>query len=287
MTGQNMTITVTDTAAVGALVATGAGNDTVTGGTGNDGIDGGAGNDTLRGGGSQVNNVWTVELVSVLATGDGSVTVAGVSFAPAAGDGPDVIGTALAANAANLFATANGDVPVSVTYDANSNQLSFTFDVQAVFVGGDVGSTDTTAAAANPAEVVAFAEAGAGADLLIGGAGNDTLFGGVDADTFVFDNGGDTDTVLDFGDAVGDEDLIDLNAFFNGVAQTITATGAAVAEGQSFGATEVFVFVGATDITLYIDANDNGVFNAATDQVVVLTAGVTNLVSIDNADFAW
>ena len=289
VTGQDITITVTDTAAAGALVATGAGNDTVTGGTGNDGIDGGAGNDVLRGGGSQVNAQFTVELGLPLADGS-SITIFGVEYDTTAGDALDTVGAAIAAGGITAVGSLSGAYDpsiVSVTYDAGSNQLTYVFASGTVTGVGAVTATAGLTVAANAAEIVAFAEAGAGADLLIGGAGNDTLFGGVDNDTFVFDNGGDVDTILDFGDAVGDEDLIDLNAFFNGVAQTITATGAAVAEGQSFGATEVFVFTGATDITLYIDANDNGVFNAATDQVVVLQGAVANGVVVDNADFAW
>jgi serralysin len=53
-----------------------------------------------------------------------------------------------------------------------------------------------------------FLSGGDGNDALLGGSGNDGLFGGAGNDTFIFGPGFRHDTVGDFGDAGGDEDII-------------------------------------------------------------------------------
>ncbi len=59
---------------------------------------------------------------------------------------------------------------------------------------------------------------GSGADTLVGGTGDDTLRGNGGRDTFVFEVGGDRDTVLDFSTR---QDRLDVGAFFNDFQQLL------------------------------------------------------------------
>ncbi len=140
----------------------GSGVDTVSGGTGNDTIDAGGGNDNILGQGND----------DVLSGGDGADTLSG-------GAGNDTLNGGSGAD--TLFGQGNDDV---LNGDEGNDLLQSA-------AGADVlngGSGNDTL------------RGGDGFDTLDGGTGDDVLAGGSDADRFVFFDGGNADTITDFGD---------------------------------------------------------------------------------------
>jgi Ca2+-binding RTX toxin-like protein len=81
---------------------------------------------------------------------------------------------------------------------------------------------------------------GGGNDILDGGTGDDILFGGKGNDTFVFKQGSDHDTVYDFKAFAGDQDHIDLSAYFS-----------------SFGALQPHIHDSGNDTVIELSATDN------------------------------
>jgi Ca2+-binding RTX toxin-like protein len=139
-----------------AVLAGGAGNDTVSAGAGNDTLDGGTGNDSLSGGTG--NDIYIVD-----ATGD--------SVIENANEGIDTVQSTitytLGAEVENL--TLTGSSALSGTGNALDNVLT--------------GNSANNTLIGN-----------AGYDTLNGGAGADTLRGGTGNDIYVVDNTGDSVT---------------------------------------------------------------------------------------------
>ena len=52
---------------------------------------------------------------------------------------------------------------------------------------------------------------GGGDDTITGGAGNDTMNGNAGNDSFVFNAGFGVDTIAQFGDAAGNQDILDVS----------------------------------------------------------------------------
>ena len=85
---------------------------------------------------------------------------------------------------------------------------------------------------------------GDGSDTINGLAGNDTLNGGANNDTFVFAPGFGKDTISQFGDISGNQDVIEFSpALFDSFAEVRAAM-------SQVGANVVITVDGANDITL-------------------------------------
>lgn len=167
-----LTINVVDTTAgAGAIVWGGSAGDTITGGAGNDTIRGGGGNDTLDGGFVPVKAEVHTYTLSSPAGGPGeTVIINGVTIT----EGATVVGVTVADNDADAIGAAfvrvwnatpaaftNGQPGLvnneiaSVTYDALTNALTFTFKATAGDVAdGLLGAPGGTAAASVSAETV-------------------------------------------------------------------------------------------------------------------------------------
>lgn len=159
----------------------GGGNDLLIGAPGDDRLYGGPGGDTLSGG-AGADRLLGKTGADVLHGGAGNDVAAG-------GDGHD-----------RLFGGADGD---RLYGGAGDDRLVGN-------AGPDVlrGGAGNDVLAGGGGNDRLFG--GTGGDLLRGGPGNDTLAGGDGADRFVFQPGGDKDTVLDFEAKV---DLLDFRPF--------------------------------------------------------------------------
>jgi phage tail protein X len=190
----DLTITSAGAVAAGDVRYTITGTDAanvISGGSGNDTILGGAGNDTLSGGaGSSL--VMSFELVGVVTGAGGNVTIGGQVVVAATGVGPDTVGAAFAAISPATYALGfvTGTAPTAVSYNAGTNQLSFTF---AVDESASVTFADIAVAAgaagfsvAAPTLVTPFLAVGGGVDTITGGAGADTMTGGALGDVFAY-----------------------------------------------------------------------------------------------------
>lgn len=185
-----------------------SGNDVLTGGAGNDRIKGGDGNDRLNGGvGTDVVDG---------GVGNDRLTVAGTEarldrlLGGADTDTLQVIGTTNLA-LANFDATAasieiwrgNGKALIG---DAGANSFDFSA-LDAVssisFIDGRGGND--TLVGSDFADVL---RGGTGADTLTGGEGNDTLTGGANFDTFFFSAAFGHDTITDFSEGTGLNDVV-------------------------------------------------------------------------------
>ncbi len=107
---------------------------------------------------------------------------------------------------------------------------------------------------------------GAGNDKIRDGAGSDTLYGDGGNDTFVFwpDSGTVTDTIRDFGDSPGNEDLIDLSAV---IATNVTAADFAAWKSKN-------ITQSGSDAVIHLDD----------DRVVLSNVSISNL---DYSDFIF
>jgi len=287
-------VTVTTIGAEAVNFTGGNGNDTLTGSSGNDTLRGGSGNDTLDGGFvAATAPIYTVTLAGAGATsgtvgGGGAVTVAGLTLTTALvpvgaqvaeNADADQIGAAFASQSVAdwqtaLVAAGGLTVPqaatlTSVTYNAVSNDLSFTFN------------TTAPAALINAALINTAAAAGAG-DAVLNTTETDTqVFASQteSADTFVFEataalNGAD---ILNNVDAT---DTFNFSAFLgnNNGGQQVVAAGDA---GAGFAGV---VVAAADDFVVAF----NKATLATTDFVsgAALTAGKFSMTDGDNAVFA-
>jgi Ca2+-binding RTX toxin-like protein len=174
------------------------GPDTINGGDGADELSGGAGADTINGGagGDTINGDGGAD---ILAGDAGADTIDG-------GAGADTI-----SGGAGNDTLAGGAGADTINGGAANDEIDGGAGADILF--GD-GGNDTILG-------------GDGADEISGGAGSDELTGGAGVDMFVFGQGFGADTITDFDDVGGGQDLIDLTAFnlaFNQL--TITQQGA-------------------------------------------------------------
>lgn len=199
VTGRDMILTVTDTNNIGATVIGSAGNDTISGGSGDDMLMGGAGRDTMDGG-ADIPEIHKFTISDPDGGAGESITINGVTITEGAviesivvaENDADAIGAAFVrAWEANPAQFANRADLASVTYDATSNVLSFTFSTSKENVADDIlGAVGGTAASKVAMEVSPYNDnggdvfyAGANADKVAGGNGNDAfvVIGKVDA----------------------------------------------------------------------------------------------------------
>ncbi len=263
----DVTIVVEDDAAAGATVIAGDGDDSITGGAGADSITGGAGDDTLSGGVSTEVRQFNIEGILDAVGGQdfqfdfmsqGNLTLdEGVDFVDGAGN--DAVGAALAAQLNGDLAQVNTDFDTaiggldgaqveiaSVTYNSDSNLLTFTFVAGADEAGAiDLGITDT--------DTGTFAVS---AETVVADGGD----GGVDTFLFTDDNG--TDTINDFIVASDILNFAGITGITAATEQAIAANAAAVAGTD--GGTHVFADgadgTGAEAIADYTDLTDVAAF---------------------------
>ncbi len=186
------TINLSATGAVENRITGTAADNTLNGTTGNDYINGLAGKDTMTGLGG--NDVYFVD-------NGGDKVIEG------AGQGTDTIYTSL------------------TSYDLNSaaNVESLVFTGTANFTGKASNNASTIVGAGGADNLQGGngndllegrggndqLQGGSGDDILIGGAGNDTLSGGNGNDTLVFASGFGSDAISGFGDAAGNQDILE------------------------------------------------------------------------------
>ncbi|MCX7099257.1 MAG: putative Ig domain-containing protein [Methylococcales bacterium] len=173
----------------------GKGNDILYGGVGNDLLDGGEGKDKLFGGVG--NDVYLVDNAKDVAT---ELANAGVdkiqTWVSLASLASNVENVELVAEGHALNATAN-KLDNMMTGNQWSNKLSGGAGNDIIF-GGDGNDTIL---------------GGAGSDILYGQTGKDILDGGAGNDIFVFTWADGQDTIKNFGDKTGNQDIIDLSDF--------------------------------------------------------------------------
>jgi Ca2+-binding RTX toxin-like protein len=187
-----------------------AGDDTLNGNAGNDLLDGGAGKDKMAGGAgddtyvvdnggdkvTESSNQGTDTVLTSLTDytlGDNLENLAYTGSAAFRGRGNDGANSIVGGSGADQLQGERGnDVLVgrggNDTLDGGAGNDSL--------YGGDGNDTLT---------------GGDGNDILEGGAGSDTLIGGAGIDTFIFKPGFGNDTINQFGDSNGNQDIIDLS----------------------------------------------------------------------------
>jgi Ca2+-binding RTX toxin-like protein len=209
------TLTVTATGVAENRITGTAADNTLTGTAGADFIDGGAGKDTMTGG----------------AGNDAYIIDNGGDKAIEAGNGGiDTIYTTLASfdlksqsNVENLVFIGTGDFTLT-NFTGKGGNLSSTLISSSGndnLQGGN-GDDRLEGRAGNDS-----LQGGNGNDTLIGGLGSDTLNGGNGNDTFVFAAGFGSDVIQSFGDASGNQDVID---FASSVFADFAALQAAMAQ---------------------------------------------------------
>ncbi len=185
------------------------------------------------------------------------------------------------------FWNAPGGVSVSLATGTGSGLFAagdVYLDIERV-AGGQFADTLTGSAGADGLRGNAGADrlsGGAGNDTLAGGPGADTLAGGTGNDVFVFltpDEGGDT--ITDFRNVAGDNDLIQVTTFGFGLAAGPIAasqfrSGTTNAAGD---ANDRFIFR-TTDRTLWFDADGTG------SAAAVRLAAIGGTVPLTFADIA-
>jgi Ca2+-binding RTX toxin-like protein len=218
-----------------------AGDDVLTGTPGNDTIDGAGGNDTITGG----------DGADILSGGAGVDTIDGQGGADEiAGDG----GADVLSGGAGQDTIDGGAGADQIAGGGGRDTLSGAGGADTIEGGGDNDTIDGGDGADQlfgdgGNDVI---QGGAGADEINGGAGNDELTGGAGVDMFIFGTGFGADTITDFDDVGGGQDLIDLTAFNLAMNQiTITQVGAdAVISAAAFaGATITVENITATNLT--------------------------------------
>ncbi|MGD9784567.1 MAG: calcium-binding protein [Hyphomicrobiaceae bacterium] len=217
----------------------GDGNDTLNGDAGNDFLYGQNDNDTLNGGeGNDTLNGQTG--ADTMTGGNGNDTYfldnAGDVVNEAIGTGVDTTDTVITSVnfRQDLMTSALGVEYIVVTGTGNVTIVAMeTFNV----ITGNSGNNYIAGYGGNDT-----IDAGAGTDFVFGGDGRDLLTGGLGNDTFYYsfvaDSGGTInrrDTITDFGQVVGNDDVIDLRALdaisFNSGLQHFTFIGTAAFSG--------------------------------------------------------
>ncbi|MDR2153648.1 MAG: M10 family metallopeptidase C-terminal domain-containing protein [Burkholderiaceae bacterium] len=219
-----------------------AGKDTLNGGNGNDTLDGGAGKDTLDGGnGDDILRVGGADVDTVYG-GAGTDTLYLSANASLTGLSSENSIECIASNGYGIYGSANKDVffledkiftgsLAFVDGAAGNDQINGSSGADKLRggAGNDLlygNSGDDQLSGDNGADTIFGNEGddrlwgGAGNDRLIGGNGTDTLYGEGGNDTFVFasdETGAVTDYIHDFGDSMGNQDIIDLSAVLRGV----------------------------------------------------------------------
>ena len=181
----------------------GAGNDTITGGPGADVIHGGADDDTINSGAgitTATDQLYGDEGNDIIkaSTGDTGALLDG-------GTGKDQLYGSGAANVMNggdgNDYLSGGGGPDTMHGNAGDDQLKG--GTAATQMSGDDGNDSLQGGTGNE-----FLYGGSGNDRLIGGGGNDYLAGGSGNDTFVFAAGFGKDTVADFQNTDGVQDIL-------------------------------------------------------------------------------
>ena len=133
-----------------------------------------------------------------------SITLNGGSTAVVGGSGPSTSASDTLANIENFIGGSGND---TITGDGSANVLS-----------GGSGNDTINGAGGN--------------DTLEGGAGDDTLNGGAGSDTLVFKPGFGNDTINQFGDSSGNQDIVEFStslfASFSAVQAAMAQQGADV-----------------------------------------------------------
>jgi Ca2+-binding RTX toxin-like protein len=190
----------------------GAGTDMIQGGPGNDAINGGPGADVIHGGADDdtINGGAGIATATDQLYGDDGNDVIKVSVGDTGalldgGAGKDQLYGSGAANAmnggdGNDYLSGGGGLD---TMHGNAGDDQLKGGTAATQMSGDDGNDSLQGGTGNE-----FLYGGSGNDRLIGGGGNDYLAGGAGNDTFVFAAGFGKDTVADFQNTDGVQDII-------------------------------------------------------------------------------
>jgi hypothetical protein len=274
------------------------GDDSITGAAGDDRIEGGGGSDSLDGG-----TATEVRYFNVLGTllddtfdatfdfmGQGNLTLTeGVGFV--AGAGNDAVGVALAtllntnlAQATADFQAVSGGSEVidSVVYDANTDQLTFTFDsgvdVTTPIDLGYSANGDTSPLPLTVTAEITLSDGGdGGVDTFVYGLASDSTMSVMDSIVgFVTGGGGD---VLDL---TAPASLGEGNVYVK--TSDMANFAAVLAEAQAQIALDAEIFVGSdgTDTWVFVDTPENTVYDADVDMVIQLVGITTAGFSADN-----
>jgi hypothetical protein len=292
-----VTVTTTDTGAEGVRITGGNGNDSLTGAAGADTLRGNSGNDTLNGNFvPEKVEIHTFTLSNTTGGADAdTMTIDGFAVTEGAtvqgiivaNDDADAFGAAFVRQwGASASSFTNSASISSVTYDALTNALTFTF----------------TSAAGNVADALIV---GAGSEA--GTVGAETVTQAYAAraeslDTYVFEttaalNGVDTINNFNSVAAVLTNDILNVNAFL-GAAATVDTAAVAFATGLNLtGETAGVVYnvgtLAAADISTAVAASkitvaDNGkavvMVTADVDGVSDATANAYNVYFIEDTN---
>ncbi|MCA6115016.1 calcium-binding protein [Bradyrhizobium sp. WSM 1738] len=229
------------------MIQGGAGNDTINGGPGADVIHGGAEDDTINSGSgvtTATDQLYGDDGNDIIkaTTGDTGALLDG-------GAGKDQLYGSWAANVmnggdGNDYLSGSGGLDI-MHGDAGDDQLKG--GTAATQMSGDDGNDSLQGGTGNE-----FLYGGSGNDRLTGGGGNDYLAGGSGNDTFVFAAGFGKDTVADFQNTDGVQDLIQID-------KTVLA---------DFNAVQSHMIQGGTSVVITLDANNTiEIKNTTLDQL--------------------
>ncbi len=292
-----VTVTTTDTGAEGVSITGGNGNDMLTGAAGADTLRGNSGNDTLNGNFvPEAVEVHTYVLSNSSAAGVETTIIGGFTVT----EGATVQGVVVASNDADAVGAAFvrewGAVPssftasasiASITYDALTNALTFTFTSAAGDVAdGLIGVAAGTALPAPSAETVTTPYAARAESL----------------DTYVFEttaalNGADTINNFNSVAAALTNDILNVNAFL-GAAAVVDLAAVAYATGLDLTAETAGVMynvgtLAAADISTAVAPSkvtvaDNGkavvMVTADADGLTDTTANAYNVYFIEDTN---
>lgn len=228
LTGNNLTLDMSNETNGKYSVSSGAGDDTLTGGAGADTITGGSGNDVIDGGSGNDSVVGGL--------GNDSITIAQAGDVATGDDGTDtLVLNSIGSSSFVVDLTSSSDQVTTFNGSANSGAQTGFENLTATGLNGNL-----TATAAAGSTILA----GNGADTLTGSSGNDTLSGAAGNDSLI--SGGGVDSLV--GGAGNDVYTVSV---------TTTSLGGdfKLNEAASGGTADKLVITGSSSSAITIDAS--------------------------------
>ena len=249
--------------------------DTISGGSGADTITGSGGADSLTGGAGADTFVYTSASVAH-STGTAADTIS--DFAT----GTDKIAVTLNFSSLAAAVTVDGSFVSSadlsakrgeVVYDSTNSKLYININNDNLLTTQDIAINTTTVAAGDVTFTITGTTSG---DTIQGGAGNDAITGNGGTNTFTFAstaalNG--ADTIADFVSAT---DILDLDAFMDGITKTFEAIATDVTNITT--AANVIAIGGGGTIAAAATAIAADATVTATTGIIVIDDGANSLV---------